>query len=52
MIRGKDRKLRVDDEQRWNQFSNTCMLQQTNASSKPFGDMTLNMKNDPDSIGA
>lgn len=55
VIRGDDRtwKLKSDDDERcWNQFSNTCMLQQTDASSKPFGDMTLNMKNDPDSKGA
>lgn len=37
------------DEQSCNQLANTCMLQQTDASSKQFGGMTLNMKNDPDS---
>lgn len=37
----------MDDEQRRNQLSNTCMLQQTDASSKLFGGMVLNM-NDPD----
>lgn len=42
----------MDDEQCWNQFSNPCMLQQTDASSKPFGGMTLNMKDDADCTGA
>lgn len=42
----------MDDEQRWNQFSNTCMLQQTDASGQPFSDMILNMRNDPNSKGA
>lgn len=48
----KDKKLRVAHEQCWSKFSNACMLQQTDASSKPFGDMKSNMGDDPDSKGA
>lgn len=29
-------------------FPNTCMVQRTDASRKPTGEKTLDMKNDPD----
>lgn len=54
VIGGEDgkRKIRVGDEQRWNWFSKACMLQQTDASRKLFGDMILKMMNDPKSTEA